>query len=129
MKTLYSKLIVGFLVSIIVSFSFAGYFGLKNHSDQMEELAISRLQSVAVALKEEIAFYDLEVLDNLADAASVGIILIPKSGGDVIVLGNDITDVDIKHIDKLHFKNQFQRVGTSYIHMTDISDNYYAYIK
>lgn len=129
MKSLYGKLIIGFLVSIIVSFSFAGYFGLKNHADRMEELSISRLKSVAVALQEEIGFYDLEGLDHLADAASVGIVLIPKNGGDLIVLGDGISDIDIQNIQQMSFSNQFHRVGTSYIHVTEISNRYSAYIK
>lgn len=45
MKSIYGKLILGFLVSILFSFSIAGYFSLRKNSDELGRLAVEELES------------------------------------------------------------------------------------
>lgn len=129
MKTLYSKLIVGFFVSIIFSFSFAGYFGLKQHSENYKALTLSRLESVATALKEEIRLKNDYALDNLANASGVGIVLVPQDGGAIQVYGSGITTLDLNEIQQFHPHLKYQQNGNAYIYQTELSDQYTAYIK
>lgn len=130
MKSLYSKLIVGFLASIILSFSFAGYFGLKKHTENIEALAISKLESVAVSLKEEMQLNNEHSLQNLANAAGVGIVLVPKNSDvQMTIYGEGITELDLKEIDEFRFEKRYRQNGNSFIYRLDLSDDYFAYIK
>lgn len=45
MKSIYGKLILGFLVSILFSFSIAGYFSIKKNSDELGRLAVEELEN------------------------------------------------------------------------------------
>ena len=45
MKSIYGKLILGFLVSIFISFSVAGYFSLKKNTNDLGVLTIEELES------------------------------------------------------------------------------------
>lgn len=45
MKSIYGKLILGYLVSVLFSFSIAGYFSLKKNSSDLSVLAIEELES------------------------------------------------------------------------------------
>ena len=45
MKSLYGKLIIGFFVSIVFSFSVAGYFSINSHSDKLGQMTIKELNN------------------------------------------------------------------------------------
>jgi len=47
MKSIYGKLIIGFLVSILFSFSIAGYFSVRKNSDELGRLAEEELNNSA----------------------------------------------------------------------------------
>ena len=47
MKSIYGKLICGFLITIVFSFSVAGYVALKNNYDQIEDMAKSELSATS----------------------------------------------------------------------------------
>jgi len=127
-KSLYSKLIVGFLVSITLSFSFAGYFGLKTHSENIEALALSRLNSVADALREEIQMGDVYNLDNLANAAGVGIVLVSENG-EVHYYGQDVSFLDLEDIKKTWVSSKYRQNGNNYLYKVELANGNVAYLK
>ena len=43
MKSIYGKLICGFLITIVFSFSVAGYVALRSNYDQIEDMAKNEL--------------------------------------------------------------------------------------
>ena len=47
MKSIYGKLICGFLITIAFSFSVAGYVALRNNYDQIEDMAKSELSATS----------------------------------------------------------------------------------
>lgn len=129
MKSLYGKLIFGFLVSIILSFSFAGYFGLKNNSEKIEELTLLRLQSIAKAVQDEATNHDFQTLNNLANASSVGIVLVSNSDGQIDAFGDKMTPEEIQSFDNAPVGKDYCRSGTSVIYRVALPNDYTAYIK
>lgn len=129
MKSLYGKLIFGFLVSIILSFSFAGYFGLKNNSEKIEQLTLLRLQSIAKAVQDEATNHDFQTLNNLANASSVGIALVSHSDGQIDSFGDKMTLEEIQSFDNAPVGKDYCRSGTSVIYRVALPNDYTAYIK
>lgn len=129
MKSLYGKLIFGFLVSIILSFSFAGYFGLKNNSEKIEQLTLLRLQSIAKAVQDEATNHDFQTLNNLANASSVGIVLVSHSDGRIDSFGDKMTPEEIQSYDNALLEKDYCRSGTSVIYRVALPNDYTAYIK
>lgn len=129
MKSLYGKLIFGFLVSIILSFSFAGYFGLKNNSEKIEQLTLLRLQSIAKAVQDEASNHDFQTLNNLANASSVGIALVSHSDGQIDSFGDKMTPEEIQSFDNAPVGKDYCRSGTSVIYRVALPNDYTAYIK
>ncbi len=129
MKSLYGKLIFGFLVSIILSFSFAGYFGLKNNSEKIEQLTLLRLQSIAKAVQDEAINHDFQTLNNLANASSVGIALVSHSDGQIDSFGDKMTPEEIQSFDNAPVGKDYCRSGTSVIYRVALPNDYTAYIK
>lgn len=129
MKSLYGKLIFGFLVSIILSFSFAGYFGLKNNSEKIEQLTLLRLQSIAKAVQDEATNHDFQTLNNLANASSVGIVLVSNSDGQIDAFGDKMTPEEIQSFDNAPVGKDYCRSGTSVIYRVALPNDYTAYIK
>ncbi len=129
MKSLYGKLIFGFLVSIILSFSFAGYFGLKNNSEKIEQLTLLRLQSIAKAVQDEATNHDFQTLNNLANASSVGIVLVSHSDGRIDSFGDKMTPEEIQSFDNASVGKDYCRSGTSVIYRVALPNDYTAYIK
>jgi len=128
-KSLYGKLIFGFLVSIILSFSFAGYFGLKNNSEKIEQLTLLRLQSIAKAVQDEASNHDFQTLNNLANASSVGIVLVSNSDGQIDAFGDKMTPEEIQSFDNAPVGKDYCRSGTSVIYRVALPNDYTAYIK
>ena len=60
MKSIYGKLICGFLITIAFSFSVAGYVALRNNYDQIEDMAKSELSATSE--------YVVGILNSLDDA-------------------------------------------------------------
>lgn len=129
MKSLYSKLIVGFLASIILSFSFAGYFGLKNHSEKIEQLTLSRLESIAMAVEDEVTDRNFYALENLANASSVGIVLVSNNDGRIQSFGDALTQEEMLALDSNGGPSVYRRSGPSMIYKVILPSNYTAYIK
>ena len=75
MKSLYGKLIIGFFVSIVFSFSVAGYFSINNHSDKLGQMTVEELNSSLDYIVELVNVADEEdvskLLDGYAQSSSV----------------------------------------------------------
>lgn len=65
MKSIYGKLILGFLVSMIFSFSIAGYFSLKKNSDELGRLAIEELEMSSQHIADLLGLIDQEDLSRV----------------------------------------------------------------
>lgn len=129
MKSLYSKLILGFLASIILSFSFAGYFGLKNHSEQIELLTLSRLESIALTVYDEIENNNIPALENIADAIGVGIVIIPKGEGEPLSFGEGVSLNDFKAYSNQPNTKDYWRKDSSLIYRVEVPKLYTVFIQ
>jgi len=65
MKSIYGKLIIGFLVSILFSFSIAGYFSLRKNSDELGALVIEEMKSASMHISNILQYADKYNKDNL----------------------------------------------------------------
>lgn len=87
MKSIYGKIILGFLVSILISFSFAAYFMLKNNSEELSEFTETELNDAATLVKDELESYssvDEEKISKIVDTLGVGILLYQPGVGEEI---------------------------------------------
>ena len=58
MKSIYGKLIIGFLVSILFSFSIAGYFSLRKNANELGLLAVEELKNSTELIEDFIQLID-----------------------------------------------------------------------
>lgn len=65
MKSIYGKLILGFLVSMLFSFSIAGYFSLKKNSDELGRLTIEELEMSSQHIADLLGLVDQENLSKV----------------------------------------------------------------
>lgn len=65
MKSIYGKLIIGFLVSILFSFSIAGYFSLRKNADELGLLAIEELKNSTELIENFMNLIDEDNLDKI----------------------------------------------------------------
>ncbi|MCD7840570.1 MAG: HAMP domain-containing histidine kinase [Erysipelotrichaceae bacterium] len=65
MKSIYGKLIIGFLVSILLSFSIAGYFSLRKNNNALGQMAIDELNNSTQLISDFIEDIDGDKLDQV----------------------------------------------------------------
>ena len=58
MKSIYGKLIIGYLVSILFSFTVAGYFSIRKNSEQLSNIAIAELETSASHIANLLSLID-----------------------------------------------------------------------
>ena len=75
MKSIYGKLILGFLVSILCSFSIAGYFSLRKNSDEIGRITIEELEKSTDCIADFIQLLDADdlthILNNYAESTEM----------------------------------------------------------
>lgn len=75
MKSIYGKLILGFLASILFSFSIAGYFSLRKNSDELSRLTVEELENSTELIADFLQLIDNEnlpkVLNGYASTSEV----------------------------------------------------------
>ncbi len=106
MKSIYGKLILGFLVSILFSFSIAGYFSLRKNSDELGRLTNEELRNsfeyIAYLLNTE----DIETQNQLLNgysAASEVSFSIENNGMKTIygnMTGKELSQKQIEFLEK-----------------------------
>lgn len=127
MKSLYSKLILGFLASIMISFSFAGYFSIRQHTYNIKDLAYSYLVDVGDALTDEVKQGRLDTVANLAKASNTGIVLVSSEGQ--LIFGEGIEQADLDIISQPWIDDSYRFIGNSLIYHVPINRGVDAYIK
>lgn len=65
MKSIYGKLILGFMASILFSFSIAGYFSIRKNSEEMGRLAVEELESSSEHIANLIHLIDKSDVDRV----------------------------------------------------------------
>ncbi|WP_028042370.1 sensor histidine kinase [Candidatus Stoquefichus massiliensis] len=65
MKSIYGKLILGFLASILFSFSIAGYFSLRKNSDELGRLTVEELNNSTELIADFLAMIDNDNLPKV----------------------------------------------------------------
>ena len=65
MKSIYGKLILGFLVSMLFSFSVAGYFSLRKNSDELGRLAVEELKMSSQHIVDLMELIDTDDLSGV----------------------------------------------------------------
>ncbi len=58
MKSIYGKLIIGFLISILFSFSIAGYFSVRKNSVELGRLTVEELNGAAQNIADLLQYFD-----------------------------------------------------------------------
>ncbi len=90
MKSIYGKLILGFLVSMIFSFSIAGYFSLRKNSDELGRLAIEELEMSSQHIADLLSLIDHDdlsrVLTGYSDTSEVSFFI--ECNGNKNIYGN-----------------------------------------
>lgn len=119
MKTLYHKLILGFLISIIISFSIAGFIGLRNQKEAMLTLTVDRLDEVVESLEED-PDVSLQVFEKASDTR---IILIDQQG--TIIYGDSYV---IKPDDFIKVNNDFICDGNNIAIYRELSNGNYVIV-
>lgn len=75
MKSIYGKLILGFLVSILFSFSVAGYFSIRKNSEELGRVIVEELESSSDLIADFIESVDEEdislILSNYSESSDV----------------------------------------------------------
>lgn len=67
MKSIYGKLIIGFLVSILFSFSIAGYFSMRKNSNDLGRLAVEELKNSCDLIAYYLEYIDVDDLNHALD--------------------------------------------------------------
>lgn len=123
MKSIYGKIILGFLVSILISFSFAAYFMLKNNSEELSEFTETELNNAATLVKGELEGFssvDENKINEIVDTLGVGILLYQPEVGEKTYgqfRRNDFVDEKIKELYQDESKqtnirgSRFQTIG------------------
>ncbi len=65
MKSIYGKLFLGFVLTLVLSFSFTGYFAIKQNGDEMSALALEELQDSTTHIADLIKLIDSEDINNI----------------------------------------------------------------
>ena len=87
MKSIYGKLILGFLASILFSFSIAGYFSLRKNSDELGRLTVEELDNSTELIADFLTMIDNEnltkVLNGYAATSEVSFFIETQGHKDV----------------------------------------------
>ncbi|MFQ9923545.1 MAG: ATP-binding protein [Beduini sp.] len=126
MKSIYGKLILGFLVSILISFSFAGYFVLKNNSEELSEFTRVELQDATRLILNQMTYVEDDqvgqVLTNISESLNVAI-LVSHDDSEIVYgqfkkpdkLDEAISNLKDKKDGYIDMRNSFfQTVGTHF---------------
>ncbi|WP_041138309.1 sensor histidine kinase [Beduini massiliensis] len=126
MKSIYGKLILGFLVSILISFSFAGYFVLKNNSEELSEFTRVELQDATRLILNQMTYVEDsqvgQVLTNISESLNVAI-LVSHDDSEIVYgqfkkpdkLDEAISNLKEKKEGYIDMRNSFfQTVGTHF---------------
>lgn len=120
MKSVYGKLIGGFLITIIFSFSVAGYISLKNNYEQIASIAKEELVSsneYIVELMQHIdSGYLHDAIENYATTSKVNINII-DSNGTITCYGDKKMFPSKKQMEKMY---QESNLGNYYFNKSDI---------
>lgn len=83
MKSIYSKLILGFMASMLFSFSIAGYFSVRKNSSELGRLAVEELEGASEHIIDLIQLIDKEdlsrVLEGYANTSEVSFFIENKN--------------------------------------------------
>lgn len=114
MKSIYGKLIIGFFVSIIFSFSVAGYFSFRNNSNKIGQMASDELfnsSDYIVSLINLVDDSDLgDVLQGYASTSEISFII--EKEDDLKTFGKMKQELSLKSREK---KVLYERIGYSII--------------
>lgn len=114
MKSIYGKLILGFLVSILFSFSVAGYFSIKRNSDELGRLAVEELEGSSEHIANLIKLIGDEdlsrVLSGYANSSEVSFFI--ECDGVQSIYGSN-TDFSIHSVDYKSLSNHIGQILVS----------------
>ncbi len=92
MKSIYGKLIIGYLVSILFSFTVAGYFSIRKNSDELSKIAIQELETSVTHIANLLTLIDEEdiegVLHGYAESSQIRFYVL----GDNNIAYNNLDD-------------------------------------
>lgn len=114
MKSIYGKLILGFLVSILFSFSIAGYFSLQKNSHELSRLTIEELENSTELIEDFISLIDQDNLDKVLTgyAATSEVSFYIETNGQKMSYGH-LSGNQLSHQEYDHLKNHVGESLTS----------------
>ena len=65
MKSIYGKLIIGYLVSILFSFTVAGYFSVRRNSDELSKIALQELETSSSHIANLLSLIDEDDIEGV----------------------------------------------------------------
>lgn len=123
MKSLYGKLFVGFLVSIIVSFAIAGYVGSQKQESTLQQMVMDDYYRVQPIVETCLLKNDEESLRQIITLSNCQL-FIEKDGKVTYVGENNISQLqDYKnHLEKIEDYNCLYRVNKEFV-VVEKNDN------
>lgn len=140
MKSIYGKLISGFLITVILSFSIAGYITIRNNSSQIEQMATRDLlvahDYIINLLNDSNIKNQPDLLQHYSDSANINITLYSENQ-PMITYGNEklAPSIDyikvlydqVSHEDHISSSNNVQSFGRKYNNINGV--DYYLYLQ
>ena len=123
MKSIYGKLILGFLASILFSFSIAGYFSIRKNSEELGRMTIDELKTSSEFIADIIKLMDEDELPHILNGYAVTseMNFYVEHGNEKEAYGN-IKDIQLSQKDTEYLQ---KNIG-NYISKTDSSIRKYA---
>jgi len=110
MKSLYGKLFIGFLVSILTSFSIAGYFGVQKQEESIRNMVVEDYQRVFPIVEKNLETQNYKDVANTCFLSNIDLLFI--DGTDYYLFDSDKNEYTINSKEALAF-SELVHDGTS----------------
>lgn len=127
MKSLYGKLIIGFFVSIVFSFSIAAYFSVNNHNNRINEMTIEELNSSFDYIVSLLKALDPEDMDNILEgyAKSSDVSFIIEGNNTKSIYGNMLQELSLNQNEKeLLYQKPYNALLKETSHIKQLTRSY-----
>lgn len=127
MKSLYGKLIIGFFVSIVFSFSIAAYFSVNNHNNRINEITIEELNSSFDYIVSLLKALDPEDMDNILEgyAKSSDVSFIIEGNNTKSIYGNMLQELSLNQNEKeLLYQKPYNALLKETSHIKQLTKSY-----
>lgn len=93
MKSLYGKLFFGFLFSIIISFTIAGYFGVQKQEESIQNMVVEEFEHLRNVIQKEIIAENFSEIAHACYSSNVELLVVEDQ--NFYLYGNDYQNPEI----------------------------------